>query len=222
MDLPEWNSWDLDFSVSGFQNEMILPFSDEIPPLGWPVDDPSSMGTYFDFQPSAELPTTTEALPFGNPTTPGQLGENDNFTEGHGTLQNLELRTGAKQDSSQQEGTSDENPLPLEELQVRSEEPQVLVEQQLLGQEEPTFNAGVNGGRVTKRKKAVPQEKKEQRCQGDLIPGVFCFQANSDSPTFQQRARHSDEHRKIIREMRLLGACLRCKQLKKTVSYSVN
>ena len=212
MDLSEWDSLYLDFTSNEFQNEMILTFSDETPSLGWPVDDPFSIGTYSDFQLSAELQTM--AAP----------SESGNSTEPHGMLQNLGIRTRAKQNSGQQEGTTPEgHPLPLEEPQVPYGEQQVLMEQQLLGQGEPTFSSGANGGRVVKRKKQVSQEKKiGQRGHGDLVPGMFCFQANSNSPTFQQRAHHSDEHKKVIKEMRLLGACLRCKQLKKTVSYSAN
>src|SRR5207237_150424 len=54
-----------------------------------------------------------------------------------------------------------------------------------------------------------------------LLPGVFCFQVNSDSPTILQKARYSEKRLKEIKEIKSIGACLRCKQLKKPVCHPV-
>lgn len=65
----------------------------------------------------------------------------------------------------------------------------------------------------------VLPDKGPDRDEGGLLPGIFCFQVNSDSPTIRQRARYSEKRRKEIKEIRSIGACLRCKHLKKPVCH---
>jgi hypothetical protein len=206
MDLTEWDPLSIDFNSGSFQNEMIFPGLDAIPSFDLPVDDLSSEGMYFDFQSSPEL-LEMEALQLGSVEAPWPLDNNSNgqVMEEQGTLQHHELHTGANQYASQQDGASEGSRLPLEEKQLEV-------------QEASTLTTTPSEGRATKGKKAV---SKERRCQGDLLPGMFWFQANSDGPTIQQRARYSSEQRKNMREIRDLGACLRCKNLKKNVSHSI-
>ena len=207
MDLSEWDSWSIDFNSGSFQNESIFPGLDEIPSFDWSTNDTSPMGLHFDFQHSPELPEM-EFLTPGNTEAPWLPSGNDRFTGGQGTSQDHELHTSTHQDGPQQVTTSEETQLPLEE-------------EQLLHQGVPTIGAATTEGQPAKEKKPVSQEKKDRRCQGDLLPGVFCFLANSDAPTFQQRARYSSEQRKNIREIKSLGACVRCRHLKKPVSYPI-
>lgn len=204
MDLPEWDPLSIDFNSGSFQNEMIFPGLDAIPSSDWLADDLSSVGMYFDFQPSPEL-LEMEPLPLGSVETPWPLGRNGQVIEEQGALQNPELRTGANQCASQREGASEGGCLPLEE-------------QQHEGQGASTPSTTARKRRAAKGKKTVSETGRHQ---GDVLPGVFWFQANSNGPTFQQRARYSNEQRKNIREIRSLGACLRCVNLKKWVIHSI-
>ncbi len=204
MDLPEWDPWSIDFNSGSFQNETIFPDLDAIPSFDWPTDDLFSAGMYSGFQPSQEL-LEMETLPPGNVETTWQLDRNANVIEEQSTLQNHELHTCANHDAPQQESAFEGRCLPLEE-------------QQLEGQGASTLSTTVREDRAAKGKKAV---SKERQGQGDLLPGVFWFQVNSDGPTLQQKARYSSEQKKNIREIRYLKACLRCQNLKKKVRHSI-
>jgi hypothetical protein len=62
-----------------------------------------------------------------------------------------------------------------------------------------------------------PKTKKARMNHGDALPGRFCFRLNSDAPTTQQYAKYSNSRLKEIQKLRDLGACFRCKLLKKQV-----
>src|SRR5579871_1246820 len=112
MDLPEWDPFD--FNSSDFQNDMIFPYIDAIPSSDLPADDLFSVGMYFDFQPSPELPEM-EALPLESVKAPWPLDRNGQVMEEQGTLQNNESSTGTSQYRIQQEGVSEGRRLPLEQ-----------------------------------------------------------------------------------------------------------
>jgi hypothetical protein len=81
--------------------------------------------------------------------------------------------------------------------------------------EVPVLAASARAGPIVLPDKGPDADKE------DLLPGVFCFQVNSDSPTIRQKARYSEKRLKEIKEIRSIGACLRCKQLKKPVCHPV-
>jgi hypothetical protein len=62
------------------------------------------------------------------------------------------------------------------------------------------------------------QKPKKKSVQRDALPSVFCFKVNSDAPTMQQYSKYSAARLKEVQQMRDLGACLRCRLLKKPVS----
>ena len=57
---------------------------------------------------------------------------------------------------------------------------------------------------------------------GDLnnIPGYLCFSFEESTPKAPQRACYSDARARQVKEIREIGACLRCQLLKKSVRYS--
>ena len=64
------------------------------------------------------------------------------------------------------------------------------------------------------------RKKRKGANQGEILPGRFCFVINSDTPAVQERAKYSTSRRKEVEEMRDLGACFRCRLLKKQVNLS--
>jgi hypothetical protein len=71
-----------------------------------------------------------------------------------------------------------------------------------------------NEGELRKKKKRLNNER------GQKLNGCFIFPVNSDSPTFQQRAPYTAARKAEVNQIRALGACLRCKVLKKPVSWA--
>jgi hypothetical protein len=70
---------------------------------------------------------------------------------------------------------------------------------------------------MKRSKRTTPKLKLKER--GEIIPGRFVWDPNSDGPIVPVRKRYSDLRRKEIRELKDPGACLRCSVLKKKVSW---
>jgi hypothetical protein len=71
-----------------------------------------------------------------------------------------------------------------------------------------------NEGELRRKKKRLNNER------GQKLNGCFIFPVNSNSPTFQQRAPYTAARKAEVNQIRALGACLRCKVLKKPVSWA--
>jgi hypothetical protein len=56
-----------------------------------------------------------------------------------------------------------------------------------------------------------------ETAKGQVLDGYFCFPLSSNGPTYQQRSRYSASRKAEVNEVREIGACLRCKLLKKPV-----
>jgi hypothetical protein len=61
---------------------------------------------------------------------------------------------------------------------------------------------------------------KRRRNEGNVLPGRMCFMisSNAPGPTIQERAPTSESARKKRHVVRNLGACLRCRWMKRTLS----
>jgi hypothetical protein len=68
-----------------------------------------------------------------------------------------------------------------------------------------------------KRSNRTTPKRKLKEC-GEILPGRFILDLNSDDPPVPVRKRYSDSRRKEIQQLKAPGACLRCSTLKIQVS----
>jgi hypothetical protein len=59
-------------------------------------------------------------------------------------------------------------------------------------------------------------EHRKRKASSD-IPGYFCFSFGASAPRVPKRTRYSDARSREVKEIRTIGACLRCRLLKRPV-----